>query len=509
MIQSLNLKSYRGFRDTTIVFSNITCLVGENSTGKSTIIQAIQGLLTSNKPIPQNHCKVGINDKRTTSLSLVFQNGKNLSKNIQGDNRGSGKVPLECITRIEPINTSCSFSLENNSRYDQPIKNQDIRDSAWQSILSQCDFTLRAAAESTTTPSDTYRFNKQYTAGISEKFTNDFNNVLEGSIGRKYEFEVVFENTGNQLVVQLHISYRESGRESDKQSSWVDLNYESDGFRILMALCSYLLNDQDKSEKIFVMDEPFTNIHPRAQRHVSRMLQSLSQRFQIIYATHCPHLVPQPDNTICTLTEAAGDLSVCRFEEYDKKLFYELSPLAVDTIEEIKESDSAINVCVEGKTDAKIYEKFFERAGISDMIDITNVKGVGNMGTFIMALAGISKASLFIVDPGEDRKQIKGYRKDIEKHTNLFLLELSCKENNHVKTGIENLMPNHIIEKAFEKGDKGVEFWTQHIPSEKPIEVYKIVQKEQLAEFFVNEAEDKDYKFFRPVIDRIKEIQSG
>lgn len=84
MIQSLKLESYRGFRDTTIEFSDITCIVGENSTGKSTIIEAIRDLLSSpNNPIPQNHCKVGINDNNATSLSLAFRDEGKLSKNTQ------------------------------------------------------------------------------------------------------------------------------------------------------------------------------------------------------------------------------------------------------------------------------------------------------------------------------------------------------------------------------------------------------------------------------------------
>ena len=373
--------------------------------------------------------------------------------------------------------------------------------------MRPCDFTLRTAAESTTTSSDASRFQKDYIVGISEKFTNAFNNILEGSIERKYEFEVFFENRGNQLVVQLQISYRESDSESDKQSSWVDLNYESIGFRTLITLCSYLLNDRDKSKKIFVMDEPFTNIHPKAQRQVSRMLQSLSKRFQIIYATHSPHLLPERDKIRCTLTEAAGDLSICKFEKYPLNLFYDLSPLALDTVEEIKRSDSAINVCVEGKTDQKIYEKFFELEDISDMIDITNVKGVGNMKTFIKALAGISKPSLFIVDPREDRKQIKGCRQDIEKHPNLFLLELPYEENNHVKKGIENLIPNHIIQKAFQEKIGKIEKLTRETYGETPVEEYETKNKEALAGFFVNEAAHADYQFFNPVIQKINEIR--
>ena len=507
MIKFLTLKSYKGFSNTTIEFSNITCIIGENSTGKSTIIEAIRNLLSSDNSVPQNYCKVGINDKNTISLSLAFQDGRNLSKNIQDGNRGNVKALPECLTSINPINPICSFSLANNSDYDKPIKNHNIQDIAWRNILRHCDFTLRTAAESTTTYSDTSRFQKEYMVGISEKFTNDFNNVLEGSIGRKYEFEVVFGNDGNQLVVQLHISYKESDRESDKQSSWVDLNYESIGFRTLITLCSYLLNDQDKSGKIFVMDEPFTNIHPKAQRHVSRMLQSLSQRFQIIYATHSPHLLPERDKIICTLAEAAGDLSICKFEEYPLNLFYDLSPLALDTVEEIERSDSAINIVPEGKTDDKIYQRFFELQGIADKIDIVDMGGSGNLENRIRTFATINKPSLFILDPNEKVKKLERSRELIAKHDHLFLLELPYQKDNHVKKGIENLIPNHIIEKAYKELEQVVQLLTKQHYGEEPTEQYNVLKKRDLAEFFVNESAHADYQFLNPVIKKINEIR--
>jgi len=510
MIKSLKLESYRGFSDTTIEFSNITCIVGENSTGKSTIIQAIQDLLTSDSAIPENHCKVGINDNNTTSLLLALQNGMELSKNIQNVQYEGVKSLPECIRDINPISVNYSFPLTNNSLYNQPIKNQNITDIAWRNILSQCDVTLKTAQASilSSSSSSAKRFNKQHTLGISEKFTNTFNDMLKNS-NRQYEFEVFFERSGDRLNAQLLISYRVNNKESNEGSSEVDLNYESEGFRTLIALCSYFFNDQDQSEKIFVMDEPFKNIHPKAQMEVSRMLQSLSQRFQIIYTTHCPHLLPELNKVICTVTENAGDLSISKYEKDSYNLFYELSPLALDTVEEIKRSDSAINVFVEGKTDEKIYEKFFELEEISDMIDITNVKGVGNIQTFIKALAGINKPSLFIVDPGEYPKQLKGCRQDIEKYDNLFLLELPYEENNHIKKGIENLMPNHIIQKAFQKKIGKIEKLTRETYEETPVVEYETNNKKELAEFFVNEAKEDDYKFFRPVIDNIKQIQNS
>ena len=511
MIKSLKLESYRGFSNTTIEFSNITCIIGENSTGKSTIIEAIQNMLSSKSTIPIDHCKVGIDDKNTASLLLAFQDGKKLSINIQNVEGWEDISRPECIRTINHIKRSCSFPLENNPDYDKPIKNHNIQDIAWRNILRHCDFTLRTAAESTTTTSDALRFNKEHTVGISKKFTNDFNNVLEGSIGRKYEFEVVFGKEQNQLVVQLHISYRESDRESDKQSSWVDLNYESTGFLTLITLCSYLLNDQDKSGKIFVMDEPFTNIHPKAQRHVSRMLQSLSQRFQIIYATHSPHLLPERDKIICTLTEAAGDLSICKFEKYPLNLFYDLSPLALNTVEEIKRSDSPINVFVEGPTDDRIYQRLFQLKGIADKIDIKDAGGSGNFKMYMEALASTDKLSLFILDPNEKVKNLEELKKLEKEYGNLFLLELRPIKDNHVEKGIENLIPNHIIEKACEQ-DQGViftEIKTRRGTHNEHVQEYVLYRnnKSVLAEFFVNEAEDDDYEFFSPVIDKITEIR--
>ena len=328
---------------------------------------------------------------------------------------------------------------------------------------------------------------------------------------RRYEFEVFFEHSGNDLNVQLLNSYRVNNNESNEESPQVDLQYESIGFRTLITLCSYFFNDQDESEKIFVMDEPFRDIHPKAQKEVSRMLQSLSQRFQIIYTTHCPHLLPERDKVICTLTEDAGDLSICKFEEYPLNRFYDLSPLALDTFEKIKMSDSVINVIPEGATDDKIYRSLFKIEGISDKIDIIDMGGSGNLENRIRSFATIDKPSLFILDPNEEVKKRGRSRDLIEKYDHLFLLELSYQKDNHVKKGIENLIPNHIIEKAFKELNKTITLRTEKShPDEPPKEEYTVSNKKksQLAEFFVSEAAHEDYQFFSEVIDEIKKIQN-
>ena len=121
--------------------------------------------------------------------------------------------------------------------------------------------------------------------------------------------------------------------------------------------------------------------------------------------------------------------------------------------------------------------------------------------------AVIDKPSLFILDPNEKVNNLKDLNKLEEKHDNLFLLQLPAIKDNHVKKGIENLIPNHIIEKAYKELEQVVQLLTKQHYGEEPTEQYNVLKKRDLAGVFVNEAEDNDYEFFSPVIDKITEIR--
>ena len=125
----------------------------------------------------------------------------------------------------------------------------------------------------------------------------------------------------------------------------------------------------------------------------------------------------------------------------------------------------------------------------------------------IRSFATINKPNLFILDPNEKVEKLERSRELIAKHDHLFLLELPYQKDNHVKTGIENLIPNHIIEKAYKKLEQVVQLLTKQHHEEEPTEQYLVLKKRDLAGFFVNEAEDDDYEFFSPIIDKITEIR--
>ena len=102
------------------------------------------------------------------------------------------------------------------------------------------------------------------------------------------------------------------------------------------------------------------------------------------------------------------------------------------------------------------------------------------------AFASIDKPSLFILDPNEDVKNLKELNELEKEHDNLFLLPLSLIKGNLVKKGIENLIPNDIINEAF-KQEKGVQKLIRStFPPKKQIEEYTIIneKKKEFAEFF-------------------------
>ena len=517
MIKSLEMKNYKGFSDTTIEFSDITCITGENNTGKSTIIQAIYELILNPNYQDCGHCinpesyKSGITDVNDISLSLDLTGGK-IVRTAKDPQVYDKKIVPQLIQYLSPIEPEIKFELINNKYHGKLIKDQLFNCMSWQNILSKCDITLYGADALSQNSSNLNALNECIMKDkVSLPFSKYFNDVFSVILDKYYDFKIYFERGGQTLHAKMSVRYKTDNNR--KFNHYVDLKNQSVGFRLLITFCSHLFNSNNNNKRdiLFVLDEPFTGIHPRAQMHLIQNLYSLHDKFQMIYTTHSVHSFPGDRNKIvCTLSNSDGDLSVCSYPDYHLSRFYDLPPLDLNTIEEIEKSDSAINVCVEGPTDDIIYRRFFAINGVSDIIDITVVGSSSKFKQYMEAFASINKPSLFILDPNEKVDNLKHMEKLARKHDNLFLLQLPLIEDNLVKKGIENLIPNDIIMKAF-KQEKGVQKLVRSTSPEKSIVEYTIIngKKKQLAEFFVNQANENDYHSFGEVINKITEIRKN
>ena len=321
MIKSLEIKNYKGFGDTTIDFSDITCIIGENSTGKSTIINALTEVLTDQKYdgkacMSPELLKSGINDMNSMSLCLNFQDGK-IVRTSQKSEGFDEKIVPALIRNISPIAFECKLNVNpNDSAYNKPVKDQNFQHhKAWENIFSKFQLTLDAAYYLSNQNMST--LNDIVLPPISSDFTNCFNDTFSLILERDYEFKIHFVKAEGSLICKMFVRYKMSN--NDEMSDYVHLENESPGFRILITICSYLFNSDNRNESGFLLlvDEPFTGIHPKAQLRLNGIFNSLSDKIQIIYATHCQHLLPDDkEKIVCTFAKSAGDLSTCSYHEY-------------------------------------------------------------------------------------------------------------------------------------------------------------------------------------------------
>ncbi len=517
MIKSLEIKNYKGFGDTTIDFSDITCIIGENSTGKSTIINALTEVLTDKQyggtpRISPELLKSGINDMNSMSLCLNFP-GRKIVRTAQKSEGFDEKIVPALIDNISPISPKYNLNVDpNHADYNKPMKDQKFsRDKAWENIFSKCDTTLDGVDYLSNNNMST--LNDNILTPISSVFTDCFNHNFSLILEREYEFKINFVKDAGSLVGKMSARYKMSN--NDKMAPYVDLENESPGFRILMTICSYLFNsdNRNKSGFLLLVDEPFTGIHPKAQLHLNEIFNSLSDKIQIIYATHCQHLLPDDkEKIVCTLAKSAGDLSTCSYHEYHLNRFYEHSPIVLDIIEKISSNkENHIIVFVEGKTDKNIYEKYFQLKEVSKITSVIDMKGGSNKNIWKMiAESDLDKPFLFILDPNERHDKMESFRKTIEERSNTYLVELCFQENNHIKTGVENLMPNEIIQKAFEQNIGDIQKVTKETFGTPPLIEYEVKKdgggKDKLANFFIQNASDENYVFFEQVMNEINQI---
>lgn len=156
------------------------------------------------------------------------------------------------------------------------------------------------------------RLVKQKIDKANADITTDFQNFWSQRVGKDSRIEIEFqvENHGADEATKVGQPYL---------AFWVkDGNVRlyprqrSEGVRWFLSFFIQLRASQKDGDhkKIFLIDEPGSKLHARAQEDVLKLFEDLKQTIQIIYTTHSPYLIQT--ETIYRL------LAVQRAEEEDK-----------------------------------------------------------------------------------------------------------------------------------------------------------------------------------------------
>ena len=183
---------------------------------------------------------------------------------------------------------------------------------------------------------------------------------------------------------------------------------------IQMALIRYLAETRSgeggsPSRRLLLIDEPELYLHPQGVRRLRQALASLAQAgFQVVFSTHSPLMLSRDnaaDTVIVRKTAEAGVTTqkplrhaveeALNNAESQSRALFELGNLA-----EIYFADRVV-IC-EGKTDGRllplVYERLYGVAPDIDHIAFVSVGGSGNIPKALPVLAAMGIAACAVVD---------------------------------------------------------------------------------------------------------------
>lgn len=165
------------------------------------------------------------------------------------------------------------------------------------------------------------------------------------------------------------------------------------------------------SEYILLLDEPGLNLHATAQADLLRFLESLVNKYQVIYTTHSPFMVETTKlNRVRTVfsDEDSSVISESIQQKDPNTLFPLQAALGYDIAQNLFISKK--NLLVEGVSDLLFlttiseYLNSKQRIGLSEDITIVPTGGLEKVASFISLLRG-SKLSIFcLLDSFTDQK---------------------------------------------------------------------------------------------------------
>ena len=275
-IKKLTINGLRGFSDETNIHfaipdnvtpgSGLTILVGPNNSGKSTIIEAIHLLNSSNDIIPIS------------------------SRNV----KNNGKIKIE--TEDLNGNVRTIESTDNNGAFVQKKYNNEEID-YWSDNMNTFILSSKRAFASTF-HNNNYQNRENYKGNVSDsdyRSENNLNNNFGGRLLTIYKNRKSFDNCLKKVISPIpkwtieasnsNNLYLEFSFDKIKHSS----NGAGDGYINIFNIVDSLYDSTENN--VILIDEPEISLHPDLQRKLFNLLVEYSKDKQIIVSTHSPYFV--------------------------------------------------------------------------------------------------------------------------------------------------------------------------------------------------------------------------
>ncbi|BCS94751.1 hypothetical protein DSLASN_03830 [Desulfoluna limicola] len=423
-ITEISIKKFRSIDKAEININNINAIVGENNSGKSSLLRALNAFFNfedekSNfyyeihRYIPRSIPKIAITFSDLPDDPELQQYINNEQLNVE-------------IT-FNPRNQKRTFKYKSNGGYqncEKNIINIIKRHISYIFIPPNRDgkqlidtennilrLLLEAYLDGATQNRDNYSAKFQLAAKFLE--SNALSKIAiqakkEYALNNQFDFEIKLKEslTYKDYLSNMSISIEEHGL----VHSLIECG---SGVQSLTIIALYSLLGKLKNENIVIgLEEPETNLHPQAQREIIFAFNKLVKEqkiLQFFFTTHSSELIDQVDHSQVTLYRKHADtkrgfkssVSKVPHDFFEK---YNLNEFKYYQFHRYRNSEfffSKFIVIVESKNEIEVIKTLLKKSDISlelSGISFFNLSGIDNIRYPIFLLEELKIPYLLIVD---------------------------------------------------------------------------------------------------------------
>jgi len=422
-LEKISIHSFRSIKDCTFIISDILAIVGQNNSGKSAVLRALNCFF--NFEHERTSVKNGLHQYSGNSLAKIHLTFDDIPNKAIYANKllPKKKMVVQCTFKIDSKEPSYKFKKGNKWVDVEPdfidLLGKDIQfvyiplSRDFKQAISTEQTLLKKVLDSylskhthkrdTLTPKvkDAARYlNKNALAKISHEIESNYLHSRNFSVSIDHSSEIDFR----VLVEDLSVVIEEQGKS-------FPLSECGSGVQSLINIALYrYLATLNNSNVIFGVEEPEVNLHPQSQKEfLIELRKGIPHNIQALLTTHSPVIIDQLDHqSILLLRKVDDNTRIFRSEVRQLPnnfwVKHSLQRFKYETFYKFRNSEffySKLVIAVESKTDAEVYRKLLSdyEVNLEDYgVSFLTLDGTRNFQYAFSLLEELDIPRLFIVD---------------------------------------------------------------------------------------------------------------
>lgn len=403
-LERIRVKHFRSIESCDIGMGPVTALVGENNSGKSSLLRALNAFFNYEKEREDFHLGRHQYGPRTyAKFEFIFGEIPEDKNITQHADNGKLRLMLTCRPNnsspnlqvfkggYQSLNLNFLVHLRKYFEFVLIPANRDVASFQWQEealLPIAVDEYLAHHLQHRDTVTPRFKKAADYLdrtalSRIAKKLSSYY------SVKSNIEFQIGYESgiTYKDFLHRIGFKISELGGQFDVRDCGA-------GIQSLSIIALYRLIASLRSSTILIgVEEPETNLHPQSQKQLVSSLQLVDQgpqRSQIIFTTHSTVLLDQIDHSEVVLVRKVED-DARGFKAVVKQIAPDffgrnaLDPTRYSKFHKYKNSDffySKLVILVESTSDVEVVRELMKKKGFDIdrlPISILNLDGVENL----------------------------------------------------------------------------------------------------------------------------------